>query len=68
MGAYYTPIPVVSFIIRAVDEVLTKEFKLSGGLANTDKIVKEVTIQGKKGKETFHKVQILDPAVGTATF
>ncbi|MFA6017550.1 MAG: type ISP restriction/modification enzyme [Patescibacteria group bacterium] len=68
MGAYYTPIPVVNFIIRAVDEVLIKEFKLNGGLANTDKIIKEVITQGKKGKETFHKVQILDPAVGTATF
>lgn len=68
MGAYYTPIPVVNFIIRAVDEVLIKEFKLNGGLANTDKIVKEIITQGKKGKETFHKVQILDPAVGTATF
>lgn len=68
MGAYYTPIPVVSFIIRAVDEVLTKEFKLNGGIANTDKIIKDVITQGKKGKETFHKVQILDPAVGTATF
>lgn len=68
MGAYYTPVPVVSFIIRAVDEVLTKEFKLNGGIANTDKIIKEVITQGKKGKATFHKVQILDPAVGTATF
>lgn len=68
MGAYYTPVPVVQFMIRAVDEVLKNEFGLKGGIANTDKIQKEVFTQGKKGKEFVHKVQILDPAVGTATF
>jgi hypothetical protein len=56
MGAYYTPLPIVRFIIRSVDNLLEKEFGLSGGLANTMKI------------ETIHKVQILDPACGTGTF
>lgn len=56
MGAFYTPLPVVRFIVNAVDYVLENEFGLSQGLANTSKI-----------KET-HKVQILDPAVGTGTF
>lgn len=68
MGAYYTPVPVVHFIIRAIDDVLIKEFNLHGGIANTDKIQREISIQGKKTKELIHKVQILDPAVGTATF
>lgn len=68
MGAYYTPVPVVQFMIRAVDEILKKEFNLFGGIANTDKIQREILVQGKKGKELVHKVQILDPAVGTATF
>lgn len=68
MGAYYTPVPVVQFIIRAVDELLEKEFNLQGGVANIDKVQREIIIQGKKSKELVHKVQILDPAVGTATF
>ncbi len=57
MGAYYTPLPVVQFIVRSVDHILKKEFKLSGGLADTSKL-----------DDKTHKVQILDPAVGTGTF
>jgi len=57
MGAYYTPLPVVQFIVRSVDFLLEKEFDLSGGLANTSKT-----------KDGVHKVQVLDPAVGTGTF
>lgn len=68
MGAYYTPVPVVQFIIRAVDEVLKKEFNLSGGIADTSKIERIREIQGSKSKEKIPRVQILDPAVGTATF
>ncbi len=57
MGAYYTPLPVVRFIVRSVDYLLEKEFGLGTGLADTTKISSDV-----------HKVQILDPAVGTGTF
>ncbi len=74
-GVWYTPEPVVNFIVRAVDEVLQKEFGLADGLADTSKVVvdwdtgqtdkkaKAVTI-----KKEVHRVQILDPAVGTGTF
>lgn len=68
MGAYYTPVPVVRFIIHAVDHVLKTEFNIQEGLASTDKVEHQILIQGKKGKQSLHKVQILDPAVGTATF
>ncbi len=68
MGAYYTPVPVVQFIIHAVDHVLKTEFNLPEGLASTDKIEHQIVIQGNKAKLNLHKVQILDPAVGTATF
>ena len=68
MGAYYTPVPVVDFIVRAVDEVLKNEFDLPNGLSSTDTIDYKVTIQGKEQKHRLHKVQFLDPAVGTATF
>lgn len=57
MGAYYTPLPVVRFIVRAVDHMLQKDFGLANGLADTTKL--------ENGK---HKVQVLDPATGTGTF
>ncbi|MBK7105450.1 MAG: N-6 DNA methylase [Ignavibacteriae bacterium] len=57
MGAYYTPQPVVRFIVRAVDHILKTEFNLPNGLADTSKL-----------ENGNHKVQILDPAVGTGTF
>lgn len=57
MGAYYTPEPVVQFIVRAVNDILKKDFKLPKGLGDTSK-----TLEG------LHKVQILDPATGTGTF
>lgn len=68
MGAYYTPVPVVQFIVRAVNEVLKKEFSLDGGIADTAKIERVEEIQGSKIKRKIPRVQILDPAVGTATF
>lgn len=70
MGAYYTPIPVVKFMVKQVDEILKKEFGLKKGLADTSKIEHTTTNlqDGKKSRHQIHKVQILDPAVGTATF
>jgi hypothetical protein len=74
-GVWYTPEPVVNFIVRAVDEVLQTEFGLPMGLADTSKVTIdwETGQTGKKGKrETIkkevHRVQILDPATGTGTF
>jgi predicted helicase len=68
MGVFYTPLPVVRFIVRAVDDILKKEFDLPQGLADASKmdIVKE--IQGQRHKVQIHKVQMLDPATGTGTF
>lgn len=68
MGAYYTPLPVVKFIIKAIDELLKKEFNVEGGLSNTQKKSISIERQGKKHKIDVHRIQILDPAVGTATF
>jgi predicted helicase len=79
-GVWYTPQPVVNFIVRAVDDILKTEFDLPQGLADTSKIKikkKAITQSGKgassKIKEVeveheVHKVQILDPATGTGTF
>jgi len=74
-GVWYTPEPVVNFIVRAVDEVLRTEFGLADGLANTSKVTIDLDTghNDAKGKPITHKrdvhrVQILDPATGTGTF
>ena len=76
-GVWYTPEPVVQFIVRAVDDILKSEFDLPDGIADTSKIEIEKKTQTpdsrtktgyKMVKELVHKVQILDPATGTGTF
>ncbi len=67
-GVWYTPAPVVNFIVRAVDDILKTEFDLPQGLADTSKTKIKVDVQGKKTEQEVHKVQILDPATGTGTF
>src|SRR5690554_5052467 len=76
-GVWYTPAPVVNFIVRAVDDILKTEFDLPQGLADTSKTTIKVNtdIADKKFKSGYrqvdkevHKVQILDPATGTGTF
>lgn len=76
-GVWYTPAPVVNFIVRAVDEILKTEFDLAQGLADTSKTKIKVNTQlpdknfksgYKQVEKEVHKVQILDPATGTGTF
>lgn len=79
-GVYYTPQPVVRFIVSAVDKVLKNEFNLSHGLADDTKIKHKrflyIDTSNKRVKqpkevweeEEIYKVQILDPATGTGTF
>jgi predicted helicase len=75
-GVYYTPEPVVSYIVRSVDAILKRDFGLKAGLADASKVKVKVgtgRAQGKNGKEKLqerevHRVQILDPATGTGTF
>lgn len=69
-GVYYTPQPVVKFIVRAVDVILKEEFNLQQGLADTTKIKykRKAEQTNKTVEEDVYKVQILDPATGTGTF
>ena len=76
-GVWYTPAPVVNFIVRAVDDILKTEFNLPQGLADASKTKITVNTQTpdkrsatgyKQTKQEVHKVQILDPATGTGTF
>ena len=71
-GVWYTPAPIVNFIVRAVDDIIKAEFDLPQGLADNSKItVPFPSIGGvpeRRGGQEVHKVQILDPATGTGTF
>src|SRR5687768_10036725 len=72
-GVFYTPRPIVAYIVRYVDELLRIQFGLVDGLADT-------TTWGEMAKRHKHLkvpetvspeqdfVQILDPATGTGTF
>jgi len=72
-GVFYTPRPVVSYIIRSVDELLRTEFGLEDGLADTTtwaemvKRYKDLRVPGGVSSDRAF-VQILDPATGTGTF
>lgn len=37
-GVYYTPPPIVNFIVRAIDDILIKTFKIKEGLADRNKV------------------------------
>ena len=65
-GVYYTPEPVVFYIVRSVDHVLKQDFGIKKGLADNSKV--EVPNPNGKGTTESHKVLILDPAIGTGTF
>ena len=69
-GVWYTPAPVVNFIVRAVDEILKTEFDCPQGLADNSKTTIKTAQQGTKKivEQEVHRVQILDPATGTGTF
>jgi hypothetical protein len=67
-GVWYTPQPVVNFIVRAVDDILKTEFGLADGLADKSNMKIKVNYQGKLIDKEVHQVQVLDPATGTGTF
>jgi predicted helicase len=75
-GVYYTPEPVVSYIVRSVDALLKSDFNLPDGLADATKIRLPIAAHTQNNDGTdpqpqlqeTHKVQILDPATGTGTF
>jgi len=54
-GVYYTPEPVVGYIVRSIDRLLRDRFALADGLAQAD-------------DDGARPVLILDPAAGTGTF
>lgn len=78
-GVFYTPQPVVSYIVRSVHELLQTEFRLEDGLADITTWAEFVARQQSHNPQSTicipegvapdsPFVQILDPATGTATF
>jgi predicted helicase len=75
-GVYYTPEPVVSYIVRSVDHLLKTRFDCPQGLADSSRISipnydPGLKVKGKnQTRKTIdsHKVLVLDPATGTGTF
>ena len=78
-GVYYTPQPVVNFIVRAVDDILKREFNVQDGLASTARKKIRFMRESKRRKDGYYRtmvedekevpaIQILDPATGTGTF
>lgn len=78
-GVYYTPQPVVNFMVRAVDSILRKDFNIQDGLASTLTKKVKYTRESKKRTDRVYRtmvedtmdvpaIQVLDPATGTGTF
>ena len=72
-GVFYTPRPVVSYIVRTVDAVLREKFGLVDGLADNaawgDVIGWVTDLQIPAGVTADDRfVNVLDPATGTGTF
>lgn len=71
-GAFYTPLPVVRFIVRAVDQVLKESFGLPMGVADSGTWGEVCARLGITVPPSINPkarfVAMLDPATGTGTF
>ena len=71
-GVYYTPEPVVSYIVRSVDWLLRERFDCADGLADYSTVTYN-TLEYTGGADKTverqsHRVLVLDPACGTGSF
>lgn len=67
-GVYYTPEPVVNYIVQSIDRLLKDKFGIKAGLADHSKITTTRKEGDREITDETHRVLILDPATGTATF
>ena len=71
-GVYYTPEPVISYIVRSVDHLLRERFGCPDGLADYQtsdyEVLQEVDGEQKPVTKKSHRVLVLDPACGTGSF
>ena len=71
-GAFYTPEPVVQFMVRGVDEILRTRFGLEAGIADSatwQQVARQVGFDVPEGVDPDKSfVSMIDPATGTGTF
>ena len=68
-GVYYTPEPIVSYIVRSVDHILRERFDCPEGLADRGMTTYETSDpEGNVTQHQSHRVLVLDPACGSGTF
>lgn len=71
-GAFYTPQPVVEFMVRAVDEVLRHRFSLTLGIADSatwSEVSSRIGFAVPEGVDASSRfVSMVEPATGTGTF
>lgn len=71
-GVYYTPEPVISYIVRSVDYLLRERFGCPEGLADHQmaeyETLEDVDGEQKPVTKQSHRVLLLDPACGTGSF
>ena len=77
-GVYYTPQPIVNFMVRSVDYILKTKFGYEDGLATIETKTIKVKRDSKRKRdgliyqvddtEEIPAIQVLDPATGTGTF
>ena len=71
-GVYYTPEPVISYIVRSVDHLLRERFGCADGLADYQtaeyETLEDVDGEQEPVKKRSHRVLVLDPACGTGSF
>ena len=68
-GVYYTPEPIVSYIVRSVDHILRERFNCPEGLADRGTTTYETQDpDGNITRHQSHRVLVLDPACGSGTF
>jgi predicted helicase len=70
-GVYYTPEPVISYMVRSVDHLLRTRFKCPGGLGDTQTGGYHRQTGGERRQRVrvpAPRVLILDPACGTGGF
>ena len=71
-GVYYTPEPVISYIVRSVDHLLRERFDCPEGLADYQtadyETLEDIDGEQKPVTRQDHRVLVLDPACGTGSF
>ena len=71
-GAFYTPLPVVRFMIRSVDQTLREHFQLELGIADPStwgEVAERCGFPVPDGVDPGERfINVVDPAAGTGTF